>query len=502
MSTQPITTSGASSSDLLTSLGSGTPMQITGMASGLNTNAIVQALMSNDTQRVTNLQNQQSGVTALRTQLASIQSALQTVANDAKALAAPSLFQTTQTITSTNSTLIAATATSSNGAVVGGYQVAVSALASASQRSFSFTSPTADDSITIDGHTTSLAAGASAQDFVNSINSDTNATVWATVTASPTDGPATVVLSERATGAPSSAGSFVTVTDDAAGALQEQSQFAQAGQNAQYTINGVAGQSSTNTIGGAPDQDPNGPTSGAPGATVTIPGVSLSLNGLTPTGSPVSVIVGSPGANTQAVQTAIQQFVTDYNSALTQIQTQLSQAPSSSDPTQGTLNGDMSLQQVLSSMRQQLTAAVGGLSGSMKSMLDVGVSTGGTTGGGAPSQSAIAGNLTLDTGKLASALASNFGGVRSVLQSFSIRFSWMVNDVAAPGGTIDMRMRGESTQINSLASQISNLQAMNAQKQASLVQQFATMEAALSNNQSTASWLNSQISALPSWSSH
>ena len=306
MSTQPITTSGATSSNLLTSLGSGAPLQITGMASGLNTNAIVQALMSNDTQRVTNLQNQQTGLTALNTQLRSIQTMLQTVANDAKALQNPSLFTSTQTITSTNSTLIGATATSNNGAVVGGYQVTVSALASASQRTFSFTSPSADDSITIDGHTTSLAAGASAQDFVNSINSDSNATVWATVTASPANGPATIVVSSRATGAPPSAGSFVTVTDDAAGALQEQTQYAQAGQNAQYTINGVAGQSSTNTISGAPDTST--PTSGAPGSTVTIPGVSLSLNGLTPASAPVSVIVGSPGANTQAVQAALQQF--------------------------------------------------------------------------------------------------------------------------------------------------------------------------------------------------
>jgi flagellar hook-associated protein 2 len=498
MSTQPITTSGASSSNLLTSLGSGTPMQITGMASGLNTNAIVQALMTNDTQRVTNLQNQQSGLTALNTQLTSIQTALQTVATDAKALADPGLFQSSQTITSTNSTLIGATATSSNGAVVGGYQVAVTALASASQRTFSFTSPATADSITIDGHSTSLAAGASAQDFVNAINNDTNASVWATVTASPNNGPATVVLSERATGAPPSAGSFVTVTDDAAGALQEQTQYAQAGQNAQYTINGVAGQSSTNTISGAPDQDPNGPTSGAPGATVTIPGVSLSLNGLTPTGSPVSVIVGSPGANTQAVQTALQQFVTDYNSALTQIQTQLSQTPSSSDPTQGTLYGDTDLQQLLYSMRNQLTNTVGGLTGSMKSMLDLGVSTGATTGSGAPSQNAIAGNLTLDTGKLASALASNFGGVRSVLQSFSITFSFMVENESAPGGTLDTRIQDDKSQYSNLATQITNLQALNAQKQASLVQEFANMEAALSNNQSTASWLTSQISALPS----
>jgi len=137
MSTQPITTSGATSSNLLTSLGSGAPLQITGMASGLNTNAIVQALMSNDTQRVTNLQNQQTGLTALNTQLRSIQTMIQTVANDAKALQNPSLFTSTQTITSTNSTLIGATATSNNGAVVGWYQVTVSALASASQRTFS-----------------------------------------------------------------------------------------------------------------------------------------------------------------------------------------------------------------------------------------------------------------------------------------------------------------------------------------------------------------------------
>jgi flagellar hook-associated protein 2 len=212
--------------------------------------------------------------------------------------------------------------------------------------------------------------------------------------------------------------------------------------------------------------------------------------------------VGSPGANTQAVQTAIQQFITDYNSALTAINAQLSQKPSSSDPTQGTLYGDTDLQQMLSNMRQKMTASFGGLAGSMSSMLNLGVSTGATSGGGAPSQSAIAGNLTLDTGTLSSALQSNFSGVQSVLQSFSINFSWLVDDVSAAGGTIDQRMRGDSSQISSLANQITDLQAANTQKQNSLVQQFAAMEAALSSNQSTASWLNSQIAALPSWSSH
>src|SRR5947209_13067026 len=85
----------------LNSLGSGTPLQVTGLSSGLNTNAIVQALMQADQQRVTTLTNQQAGLKAKNTQLASIQTALQTVASDAQALGDLSLFAQTQTISST-----------------------------------------------------------------------------------------------------------------------------------------------------------------------------------------------------------------------------------------------------------------------------------------------------------------------------------------------------------------------------------------------------------------
>src|ERR1700758_5269404 len=125
MSTQPISpsTSATSSNQYasgssLGSLGSGTPLQITGLASGLNTNAVVQALMAAQQQQVTNLQNQQSGITALNKQLTSIQTALQTVADDADALGNPSLFAKAQSITSTNSTLVSATANGKTGAVV------------------------------------------------------------------------------------------------------------------------------------------------------------------------------------------------------------------------------------------------------------------------------------------------------------------------------------------------------------------------------------------------
>lgn len=501
MSTQSVgsSTSSATSSnqyatgDQLTSLGSGSALQVTGLASGLDTNAIVNALMASQQQQVTNLTNQQSGLTAMNTQLQAIQTALTTVANDAQALGNPSLFANAQTITSTNSTLVGATATSSNGAVVGGYQISVTGLASASQKTFSFTSPTAADTVTIDGQQISLAAGASADDLVNAINSNSNLSVWATVTQeSSNGGPAAVVLSDRQTGVP--AGSYIQVSDTS-NALTDAGQDV-SGTDAAYTINGGATQySSSNTISGASLGGSTPPTQGQ-GATQTIPGVTLSLNGITGS-TPVTVTVGAPGPSTQNIQTAVQQFVTDYNSAVSMIQTQLAQAPSSSDPTQGTLFGDSDLQQLLSNMREQMDATLGGLTGSITSMLNIGVSTGAASGTGAPSQSSISGQLTLDSGALTQALTSNASAVKSMLQSWSIHFSFMVDNEAAPGGTIDSRIQGDDTQINYLTTQISNLNAANTAKQQQLVNEFAEMEAALSSSQSTSSWLTSQINALP-----
>ncbi|MBV9606569.1 MAG: flagellar filament capping protein FliD [Solirubrobacterales bacterium] len=499
MSTQGISsgTSATSSNQYasgssLSSLGSNSAMQITGLASGLNTNAVVQALMAAQQQQVTNLQNQQSGITALNKNLTSIQTALQTVADDAQALGNPSLFANTQTITSTNSTLVGATAASANGAVVGSYSIGVTALASASQETFTFNSPSSADTVTIGGQAYNLAAGASADDLVSAINSDPNGKAWATVTQEGVNGgPATVVLSDRQTGVPTSNDLTPTTGTSLTGGTNYI-----AGTDAQYTINGSGPYySSSNTISGASLGGTGQPTEGQ-GADQTIPGVTVSLNGITGS-TPATVTVAAPAPSTQNIQTAVQKFVTDYNSAISQIQTQLSQTPTSSDPTQGTLYGDSDLQQLLSSMRQMMTATVGGLTGPMSSMLDAGVSTGTTTGSGTVSQNALAGDLTLDTATLTTALASNASGVKSMFTSWSIGFSGLVNNEAAAGGTISTRIQSDTSQSSFLSTQIANLQQANTVKQNELVQEFAAMEAALSQNQSTSSWLTSQLAALP-----
>jgi flagellar hook-associated protein 2 len=268
------------------------------------------------------------------------------------------------------------------------------------------------------------------------------------------------------------------------------------GTNAKYTINGetTVQESTSNTISGAAVATANSTT---PGATQTVPGVTINLNGITGS-TPATVTVGAPAPSSQNIQTAVQKFVTDYNSAITQIQTQLSQTPSSSDPTQGTLYGDSDLQQLLGSMRQLMTSAVGGLTGSMSSMLNIGVSTGATTGSGTVSQTALAGDLTLDTNALSTALASNATGVHQMMQSWSIGFSALVNGEAGAGGTISSRVQADTSQSSFLSTQIANLTEANQVKQNQLVKEFAAMEAALSQNQSTASWLTSQLAALPS----
>ena len=68
MSTSSVSpsSSGASSGLTLSSLTGSSTQQVTGLASGLDTDQIIQEEMSIYQQPVTNLQNQQSGLTAMR----------------------------------------------------------------------------------------------------------------------------------------------------------------------------------------------------------------------------------------------------------------------------------------------------------------------------------------------------------------------------------------------------------------------------------------------------
>jgi flagellar hook-associated protein 2 len=208
------------------------------------------------------------------------------------------------------------------------------------------------------------------------------------------------------------------------------------------------------------------------------------------------VNVGAPSVSSSAIQNAVQNFVSSYNTVINTIQLQLASNPVASDPTVGTLFHDQGLQDLLTSMRQAMYTGGTGLPAGMASMMDLGVSTGAPTAG-TFSQNAVNGQLTLDTNAFTQAITSNPSGVTAVLQSFSTSFSTLVNASADAGGTIQSRIQGNSSEITDLGNQISAMQSTLADKQNQLQQQFAALEAALSQNQSTASWLSSQINSLP-----
>ena len=450
---------------------------ITGLGTGLDTTAIINELLAVDEVPLNTLTLSQDSVNAQQAQLTTIQTDLQNVMNDAAALGSPALFATSQTATTSDPNTM--TATTSSGAAIGSYEVSVTQLASSAQRTFSYTSPSSADTLTIDGVPETVSAGESVQSLAAQINSDPNATVYA---AALDNG--TLALSDRATG--DNGSNYIQVSDPG-GTLVEQTALAQEGRDAEFSVNGGATLTSqSNTV------------------TNAIPGVSLSLTGLTNSG-PVTVNVAPPTASASAVTTAVNQFVSDYNSTITAIQTQLATTPvdnptDATDAGTGTLYGDEELTSLLTNMRELMYTGGTGLPTGMASLQDLGIDTGAATGG-EPTQSSLTGTLTVDTATLTAAIQSNPNGVESVLSSFASSFQSLVGAYAGPGGTLSTRITDDGQTSSDMTSQISDMEETLTDQQTTLQAEFASMETAIQSSQATESYLTSQISSLDSSSS-
>jgi flagellar hook-associated protein 2 len=456
----------------------GAPISFNGLGSGLNTNEIITALMGVEREPITHLTDEQSVLEGQGAQLKAIQSNLSQLTYDAQELGSPLLFSSSQTVTSSEPTRITASATS--GAAVGGYEVEVTQLANSGQRTFTFKSPAAAETLTIDGKEIEVAAGATIEDLVKAINSDSTATVYAAAV-----GTESVVLSTRETGATGEG--FIAVTD-AGGTLVEQAGTAKEGKNAEYTIDGVKGTSTSNKL------------------TSAIPGVTLELKALTTTTGPVSVDVQPPGLDASKIVAQAQAFVTLYNSTIAGIQKQLTTkpptAPQGTEELQtGTLFGDFDLESLLGNMREAIYEPGAGLPTAMSSLADIGISTGAPTGTSAPSQSAVEGQLQLNTAELESAIQANPAGVEKMLQGWSTGFQAIINVEAAPGGTLETRIEGDTTEVSQLSSRITTMNEMLAIRQKTLQAEFLAMETVVSQNQSQSAWLSAQIASMEGSSS-
>jgi flagellar hook-associated protein 2 len=454
-------------------------LNIGGLASGLDTNAIVDQLMAIERQPRTKLDQQASLITARQQALADFQSRLRAVEAAAKDLRSVTLWSQRQTVATSDATRLSATIVAGSGAGIGGYQVEVSQLANAAQRTYAFRSPASAGTITIDGHDTRIAANATIADLVSAINTDAAATVYAAATDS-----GTLVLSSRRTG--DTGTGFIAVTDGS-GSLTEDTAKAKQGRDALFTVDGVAGSASSNDV------------------TNAIAGVRLTLRGVTTVSGPITVTVGAPAADTDAVKDKLRAFVDVYNSTVDAIRAKLDErsvpnARTDADRQKGLLHGDTTLTAILSQLRQAIYMPVSGLPRGMSSLADLGVSTGSASA--TISRDALAGKLQIDDDVLDAALANNAAGVRDLLAGpanvggWARAFERVVHDADTTGGTIDVRITGADAELKRLQRTMADMDDRLALKEQTLRAQFSAMETALSQSQTQSAWLSGQLASL------
>jgi flagellar hook-associated protein 2 len=468
---------GLTSGSTLTNAG-GT-LQLTGLASGINTTELVQAELAEQEEPLTNMEDEVTALGTENSQLSTIQTQLQTVTGDALLLGEPSTFFPVQNITSSDTSLVTAATTSGPGATIGSTSITITALAGASQTAFAYTAGTGTGKNTLSITTGTngtpvteslqVADNATADDIAEAVNDAGNLGVWATVNTA-----GQLVFSSQGTGTGNEVSATLTAGSGSTATLA-QSGAAQDGTDA--AVNIINSDGTVTTV--------NSPTDTA---TNVIPGVTLTLTGITgssTTDNPVTVTSAAPGPNTPAITTLVQQLVSDYNTALNTLEGDTDSAPDSEttpsdySPYSGSLFGDDDLENLTSDLRTSLYQNYSGtgISATMNSLQDIGITTGAPSA--SPTASQVDGDLTVNTTQLAAALESNPSGVQALVSKWSQSFQTVLNDAAGPAGSLETRINGNETEATTLNSQVTSQEALYDQEEKQMEEQWATVESTL-----------------------
>ncbi len=472
-------------------------VSLTGMASGLDTDSIIQQIMAVDQQKITNVSYQQAGVTQHQALLKGVQTKLDALKSAASALSdTTTTWKASQSVASSDTSKVGVALTA--GAGIGGHTIQVDKLASSAQHGFTYTPSSTAGQLTLyygsdpsastaSKVTIDVAANATASDVATSINANEQSPVYAAVI--NVNGTDKLVLSARKTGQSSD---FTADTSAlGSGQMAEDSTYARTGAtlNAQYKL----------------DEDTTDRTSESNTLTDAIPGETLTLQGVTT--SPVSITTNAASIDTSAVTKAVQSFVDAYNAVVTTVRADLTDKPvvqksSQSDYTTGTLFSDSGLDSMLSQLKNVMTQTVSGLG--LSNLAAIGITVPKSTGT-TPTQDATDGKLAFDSSVLQSALTSDYTKVRGLFtgQGTTTGFATLVgNFVDSQDGTngiLTGRIASDDSSLKDYTTQISDMSSRMDDEQTRLKAQFAAMETALAQSQTQQAWLTSQIASLPSY---
>jgi len=441
---------------------------LTGIASGVDTSAIVDKLMSIERQSRERMDLRKTAITTRQANLGTIQTKLLALRNATSGLRDVGTWSDKQTVESSD-TRVGIERLS--GAGPGGYTISVSQLARAEQRTYTYAKPAAATTLTVGSVSVDLQAGATIDDAVSAVNGVSGSPVYAT----NVDGK--LVLSARTTGTSSA---FTATGSALSGEVIRE------GVNAKYSIDGATEvESQTNTV------------------TNAIAGVRLTLKGVT--AAPASVTIGAPGLDKAAVKEKVTAFITAYNDLLTTTRGMLDEkrvadAKTNADVSKGTLWGDTGMSTLLSRLRTAASDTVGGNPATMDELREIGVSTGKPTGG-APSADSKLGILVLDEAQLDKALEDPqavrkmLGGITGT-DGFAQRLENVVKSYTGAGGRLTARISEGDRSLSQLQTRMTAEDTRLSAVEKRLKAQFAAMESALGNAQNQQAWLAGQITAL------
>ncbi len=398
--------------------------------------------------------------------LNNINNLLTTLQNSVNALKDPLGALAARTVSSSNTSVL--TATAAAGTALGNHTVTVSSLATTSTYTSnslaSGTTSFSPGSFTLQvgtGAPVTVTVTSGTNNTLNTLASYINSQNYG-VTASVVNGASSATLSivSNTSGQPGD----LTISNNTTG-LTFTKQVT--GTNGSVTIDGVSTSVSSNTV------------------TNAISGITLNLLGTS--ASPVTLTV-SPDT-TQATN-AINAFVSAYNAVVQAINTQFTYTPGTTQ--QPPLFSDGSLQQVQQTLNSDINYAPPGISG-IANLGSIGVNV------------QQDGTLQVTTATLNSALAGNFSNVQAFFQQtgassgFAVQFS---NDLATltdpTRGPLALDLQGISSEQRDVAQAISDFNANLALQQQTWLQEFSQVNAILQSLPVTIAQINSQLGSLGS----
>jgi flagellar hook-associated protein 2 len=384
-------------------------------------NAAITAARAPEQAWTTQASTIQSQVSALN----QLQTDANNLDNDVQALNSLNGPLAARTVSSSDSSI--ATASAAAGSLAGNHTIVVNSLAStaswASGAVASATTPLAAGSFNITGAKGTVTA------ISTGTGSSTLTDVAATVNADNLGVTASVVTDAN--------GARLAIVSNTSGAASNFSvaaggglTFAAAatGVNASLTVDGISIASASNTVTGA------------------LSGVTLNLLNASP-GTNVSLSVAP---DTTQASTAINQFVTDYNKALSDVNAQFTDTGSG----EGVLAGDSivsSLQATLASVISYTATPASGTT-TVPNLTSLGISVNND------------GSLSVDSGALTSALQSSFSDAQNFFQGTSLNgfantLDQQLTDFISPAdGAFTLDLQSLNSQYTGLQTDVSNFE--------------------------------------------